>query len=93
MPIQLTIRIGACLILLAAIAGASQHLTRLPHFFAAVAQETLLIYFVHLCIVYGSIWNRGLAVQYAASLGPVATLLSFCWFWARWPHWAGTGTG
>jgi hypothetical protein len=76
MPIQLAIRVGACLIILAAIAGASQRLARLPHFFAAVAQETLLIYFVHLCIVYGSIWNNGLAVYYAAALGPMATLLS-----------------
>ena len=75
MPIQIAIRVGACLILLAAIARASERLTRLPHFFAAVAQETLLIYFVHLCIVYGSIWNSGLAVWYAGSLGPVATLL------------------
>ena len=96
MPIQLTIRIGACLILLAGIAWASQHLTRLPHFFAAVAQETLPIYFVHLCIVYGSIWNRGLAVWYAASLGPVPTLLcvllilgsmaALGWYWHGLKH-------
>jgi hypothetical protein len=75
-PIQLAIRIGACLIILAAIAAASQRLTRLPHFFAAVAQETLLIYFVHLCVVYGSTWNNGLAIYYAGSLGPLATFLS-----------------
>jgi uncharacterized membrane protein len=93
MPIQLAIRIGACLVLLAAIARASQRLTRLPRFFSAVAQETLPIYFVHLCIVYGSIWNSGLAVWYAASLGPLATLLcvlmllasmaALGWYW----HW------
>jgi hypothetical protein len=71
----MAIRVGACLIILAAIAGASQRITRLPRFFAAAAQETLLIYFVHLCIVYGSIWNNGLAVYFAASLGPMATLL------------------
>jgi uncharacterized membrane protein len=96
MPIQLTIRIGACLILLAGIAWASQHLARLPHFFAAVAQETLPIYFVHLCIVYGSIWNRGLAVWFAASLGPVPTLLcvlmilgsmaALGWYWHGLKH-------
>ena len=96
MPIQLAIRIGACLIILAGIAWASQHLTRLPHVFAAVAQETLLIYFVHLCIVYGSIWNRGLAVWYAASLGPMATLLcvllilgsmaALGWYWHGLKH-------
>ena len=94
MPIQLAIRIGACLIILAAIARASQRLMHLPHFFATVAQETLPIYFVHLMIVYGSIWNSGLAMRYAASLGPVATLFCrFCVFWCRWPtlgwywHW------
>ena len=95
MPIQLAIRIGACLIILAAIARASERLTRLPHFFAAVAQETLPIYFVHLCIVYGSIWNSGLAVWYAGSLGPMATLscvllllaamaaLGWSWHWLK----------
>jgi uncharacterized membrane protein len=93
MPIQVAIRVGACLMMLAAIARASQRLTRLPRLFAAVAQETLLIYFVHLCIVYGSVWNSGLAVWYAGSLGPMATLLcvllvlasmaALGWYW----HW------
>ena len=99
MPIQLAIRIGACLIILAAIARASQRLMHLPHFFAAVAQETLPIYFVHLMIVYGSIWNSGLAMRYAASLGPMATLfcvlcllvsmaaLGWYWHWLKHAHW------
>jgi uncharacterized membrane protein len=96
MPIQLAIRIGACLVILAAIARASQRLTRLPRFFAAVAQETLPIYFVHLMIVYGSIWNSGLAVWYAASLRPAATLLcvvlllasmaALGWYWHGLKH-------
>ena len=98
MPIQVAIRIGACLIILAAIARASQRLTRLPRFFAAVAQETLPIYFVHLMIVYGSIWNRGMAMRYAASLGPMATLfcvlcllasmaaLGWYWHWLKHAH-------
>ena len=95
MPVQVTIRLGACLVLLSVIAHASQRLTRLPHFFAAVAQETLLIYFVHLCIVYGSIWNTGLAQSFAASLGPMATaawvlvllasmaVLGWYWHWLK----------
>ena len=98
MPIQLAIRVGACLVVLAAIARASQRMTRLPRFFAAVAQETLLIYFAHLMIVYGSIWNSGLAVRYAASLGPGGTLLcvllllasmgalGWCWHWLKHAH-------
>jgi len=92
-PLQVTIRTGSCLVLLSAIAYASQRLARLPHFFAAVAQETLLLYFVHLCIVYGSIWNSGLAQAFAASLGPgetvlcvvilLASMAALGWYW----HW------
>ena len=54
------VRIGACLILLAIMAHASRGISRLPHVFGAVAQESLLVYVVHLCIVYGSTWNVGL---------------------------------
>jgi acyltransferase len=72
-PPQVTLRAGTCLIVLAVIAHGSAWLTRMPHAFGAVAQETLLIYFVHLCIVYGSIWNLGLAQRYGPSLGPGAT--------------------
>jgi hypothetical protein len=39
-----------------------------------VAQETLLIYFVHLCIVYGSVWNTGLVQLYGEALAPVQVL-------------------
>lgn len=72
---QVVVRTGACLLLIGGVAHASQRLERLPHFFGAVAQESLLIYFVHLCIVYGSIWNSGLRQAFGASLGPVATLV------------------
>ena len=74
-PPQVMLRAGACLITLAAVAHGSARLTRLPHAFSAVAQESLLIYFVHLCIVYGSIWNPGLAQQVGRSLEPAATVL------------------
>ena len=93
MPIQVPIRIGSCLVLLSAIAYASKRMLRLPRLYAAVAQETLLIYFVHLCIVYGSIWNGGLVLLFGASLGPGATLVcvllllaamaALGWYW----HW------
>jgi hypothetical protein len=58
------------------VAHGSARLTHLPHIFSAVAQETLLIYFVHLCIVYGSVWNQGLSQIYGQTLAPLAT--SFC---------------
>jgi len=72
-PPQVTLRAGTCLVVLGVIAHASVRLTLMPHAIGAVAQETLLVYFVHLCIVYGSIWNLGLAQRYGHSLGPGAT--------------------
>jgi uncharacterized membrane protein len=93
MPIQVLNRIGLCLVLLSAIAYASQRMMRLPRFFAFVAQETLLIYFVHLCIVYGSIWSGGLLQAFGPSLGPgdtvmwvlilLASMGALGWYW----HW------
>lgn len=69
-PPQFLIRTGSCLLGMGAIAHASARMTGLPHVFGAVAQETLLIYFVHLCIVYGSVWNLGLVQRYGETLSP-----------------------
>jgi uncharacterized membrane protein len=69
-PPQFLIRTGSCLVVMGLIAHASAQLASLPHVFSAVAQETLLIYFVHLCIVYGSIWNVGLVQRYGETLNP-----------------------
>ena len=95
-PNQVALRMGSSLMLLALIARASQRITRLPHVFGAVAQETLLIYFVHLCIVYGSIWNRGLAQIYGPTLGPGQTVMyvvlllaamgGLALYWNWWKH-------
>jgi uncharacterized membrane protein len=74
-PAEILLRTGTCLIILAAFAYISRRLHRLPHVFGAVAQESLLIYFVHLCIVYGSVWNPGLVQLYGASRTPLQTLL------------------
>jgi uncharacterized membrane protein len=95
-PSQVLLRVGVCLILLAGIAHLSRRMTSLPHVFGAVAQESLLIYFVHLCLVYGSVWNHGLVHLYGASLGPAATLfwviavvasmVALAWYWNWWKH-------
>ena len=95
-PGEVLLRTGASLALLGVIAIASRRLAHLPHTFGALAQESLLIYFVHLCIVYGSIWNRGLASSYAHLLGPGAMLLvvillvcamaALAWGWNRLKH-------
>jgi acyltransferase len=74
LPVDMAIRAGACLLILGAIALASGHLMRLPHVFSAMAQETLLIYFIHLCIIYGSAWSFGLVHAFGAALDPWGTL-------------------
>jgi uncharacterized membrane protein len=95
-PVEVLTRVGTCLLVLGAIAHLSRRITRLPHVFGAVAQESLLIYFVHLCIVYGSVWNRGLAQAYGASLTPgptllfvvlvIASMVGLAWYWNWWKH-------
>lgn len=95
-PALVVLRTGICLITLGVIAHVSRLLRHLPHVFGAVAQESLLIYFVHLCIVYGSIWNDGLYQLYAEALPPAATaavtvaliaaMTALAWQWNRLKH-------
>jgi uncharacterized membrane protein len=74
-PGEILMRTGVCLVILGVVAQASRRIAQLPHVFGAVAQESLVVYFVHLCIVYGSIWNAGLYRFYGEALGPGATAL------------------
>lgn len=93
---DVSLRTGVCFLVLGLIAVVSRHVPRLPHLFGAVAQESLLVYFVHLCIVYGSIWNPGLAKFYGGRLAPLATLgtvlavvaamIGLAWQWNRFKH-------
>src|SRR5207244_11841351 len=46
-PFQFLLRAGMVLVILAAVAHLSRWVAHLPHLFGAVAQESLLIYFVH----------------------------------------------
>jgi uncharacterized membrane protein len=74
-PAEVMTRIGACLLILAAFAHLSRRIDRLPHVFGATAQESLLIYFVHLCIVYGSVWNVGLVQIFGPTRTPEQTIV------------------
>jgi len=97
-PNQFLLRAGWVLCVLGVIAYFSRRLAHLPHVFGAMAQESLLIYFVHLCIVYGSIWNLGLKSYVGASLSlgraslvvvamvACMTLLAWGWNWAKHAH-------
>jgi uncharacterized membrane protein len=73
-PPEVFVRAGSCLVILGLVAHGSRVIDTLPRVFGAVAQETLLIYFVHLCIVYGSIWSGGLYEFYGTTLGPFQVL-------------------
>ena len=96
LPVDLLIRTGACLAIMGVIAHASQRVVRLPHVFGAVAQETLVIYFFHLCVIYGSAWSYGLVRFYGASLGPgqtaaivgglVVAMSAMAWWWNWLKH-------
>ncbi len=97
-PNQFLLRAGSVLIVLGLIAHLSRRLAHLPHIFAALAQESLLIYFVHVCIVYGSVWNLGLLsyVRAPLSLGQAAVVvgalvaamagLALAWNWCKHAH-------
>ena len=95
-PAEVLVRAGVCLIILGGIAHLSRRITRLPRVFGAVAQESLLIYFVHLCIVYGSVWNDGLVRQYGPTLTPmqivivvislILSMVVLAWYWNWWKH-------
>jgi acyltransferase len=96
LPVDLLIRTGACMVIMGAIAHASQRVVRLPHVFSAVAQETLVIYFFHLCVIYGSAWSYGLVQFYGAKLGPgqtagtvvvlVVAMSTMAWWWNWLKH-------
>ena len=94
-PSLFALRAGLVLLLIGAFAHVAPRLSRTPFVVQAVARQSLLVYAVHLCIVYGSIWNPGLRQEFGASLpiapalGVVAGIwigmagLAAAWHWSR----------
>jgi hypothetical protein len=95
-PRDFVLRTGVSLIILGIVLHASRRVTRLPHVFGAVAQESLIVYFIHLCIVYGSVWNKGLVQFIGDTLAPAETLpivlvlvtsmVLLAWYWNWYKH-------
>jgi len=93
--------IGVAL-LLAAVVWLVQGRVRLPRPLRAVAEESLVVYFVHLCVVYGSIWGPGLrsfvgptqgvagALTWAALVIAWMVLLAWAWNGFKRRHPRGT---
>lgn len=97
-PGNILLRAGVCLLIVGLIAHASRRITQLPHVFGAVAQESLLIYVLHLGIVYGSVWAPGLLNIYGMTRTPLQllpivllliasmTLAAYGWNWLKHTH-------
>jgi hypothetical protein len=97
-PGNIVVRAGVCLLIVGGIAHASRAVTELPHMFGAVAQESLLVYGLHLFIVFGSVWAPGLLSIYGptrtpAQLLPIVVLLissmmlaAHGWNWLKHSH-------
>ena len=97
-PGNILLRAGASLLIVGLIAHASRGIGQLPHVFGAVAQESLLIYVLHLGIVYGSVWAPGLLNIYGVTLTPwqllpivigliaTMTLAAYSWNWLKHTH-------
>jgi uncharacterized membrane protein len=61
-------RVGFVLVLNSLVSYISQKIKSVPKIIILVGRNTLLIYVVHLMILYGSAWNPGLASLFGSSL-------------------------
>ena len=92
------IRAGCVLLVLAGLSHLTRAMTHLPRVAAALAQESLLIYFIHIVVLYGSRWNTGLARLLPVPFGPVTavagvaamlvamSLMAWGWNWTKRRH-------
>jgi len=70
------IRTGMVILIVLIIMELSVKVRRLPRIIQITGTYTLLIYVVHLFILYGSAWNRGIAYYYAYSFSFLESVLS-----------------
>ena len=77
-PAVFLIRMGCVGLLLALFACVTPARSNSQRAWRWLAQESLLIYFVHVCILYGSIWNPGLRQWIGPTLAPLPTLGWIC---------------
>ncbi len=73
-PLLSIMRLGFVLILNAVVSFISLKAETIPRFLILVGRNTLLIYIVHLMILYGSAWNPGLILLFGESLSPWNTV-------------------
>lgn len=75
-PNLIFLRLGFVLILNAAVSFISIKLNSLPKLVILVGRNTLIIYIIHLLILYGSAWNPGISKVFSRSLDVWQTVLT-----------------
>lgn len=72
----ITFRMGFVLLLTGVVSLISIKIENIPKIFILLGRNTLLIYVVHLMIIYGSAWNPGLFLFFGESLTPLPTIVT-----------------
>lgn len=75
-PVTVLFRTGFVLLLNSLVAVISLKVDRIPKIIILIGRNTLLIYVVHLVILYGSAWNFGINHQFGKSFNVPQTVLS-----------------
>lgn len=100
-PNLFLIRAGLVLIVLDVVSFLTRWAHHLPRVVASLANESLLVYFIHLMVLYGSAWTPGLRHLLPVPLSPGAaavwiavmlvsmSLIGWAWNWTKRRHrWA-----
>jgi hypothetical protein len=94
-PLLFLWREGLVLIVLGGLAHASRFMSAPSFVVRALAHESLTVYAVHLCLVYGSLWNDGLrqhvgptqslwhSLGYVAAVSGSMACLAMAWHWFK----------
>ncbi|MGE3275908.1 MAG: heparan-alpha-glucosaminide N-acetyltransferase domain-containing protein [Vicinamibacterales bacterium] len=89
------LRLGCVLLLLAGLAWVSAGWRRLPILVRALAEESLLVYAVHIALLYGSLWGPGLRtlvgpvpgeIVFLWIVAMIAAMTALAWGWNRLQH-------
>jgi uncharacterized membrane protein len=75
-PSVILLRIGLVLLLNSIVSFTALKMTTIPKVIVLIGRNTLLIYVVHLMILYGSAWNPGLITLFERSFDVWKTLFS-----------------
>jgi len=75
-PALVVLRLGIVLIVNSIFTFVAAKLESIPRILILLGRNTLLIYVVHLMILYGSTWNPGITLLFKGAFGPWLTIAS-----------------